>query len=150
MSQYASSARTIPLGVVPRVAVQGVAEHRAQGPPLQPDDGVGEGGVPGFDLPGQPPAERGAGGAQGLLARLPLLVVAGGVLGVPSGGEVAGQGRVDPVHARAEAGEQPDPGGVLQHRRPLLLADAGEPARHPLDGGEEPSGGPRRRRRGTG
>jgi len=51
---------------------QGVAEHRAQGPPLQPDDGVGEGGVPGFDLPAQPPAEGGAGGAQGLLARLPL------------------------------------------------------------------------------
>ena len=42
------------VGVVPGLVVQGVAEHRAQGPPLQPDEGVGEGGVPGFDLPGQP------------------------------------------------------------------------------------------------
>ena len=63
-------------------------------------------------------------------------VVAARVFGLPGGGEVAGQGRVDPVHARAEAGEQPDPGRVLQHRRPLLLADPGEPARHSLDGGE--------------
>ena len=34
-------------------------------------------------------------------------------------------------------GEQPDPGGVVEHRRPLLPADPGEPARHPLGGGEE-------------
>src|SRR5450755_1747296 len=32
--------------------------------PPRLDDGVGKGGVPGFDLPGQPQAERGAGGAQ--------------------------------------------------------------------------------------
>ena len=56
---------------------------------------------------------------------------------MPRGGEVAGQGRVDPVHAGAQAGEQPDPRGVLEHRRPLLHADPGEPIRHPLGGGEE-------------
>ena len=64
---------------IPGVVVQGVAEHRAEGPPLQPDQRVGEGGVPGCDLPGQPPAEGGAGGAQGLLGCLAFLLVAAGV-----------------------------------------------------------------------
>ena len=44
---------------------------------------------------------------------------------------------MDPVHAAAEAGEQPDPGRVLQHAPVLLLADPGEPAGPPAYGGEE-------------
>ena len=52
--------------IVPGVVVQGVAEHRAEGSPLQPDDGVGECSVPGFDLLGQPSAQVDAGERPGL------------------------------------------------------------------------------------
>ena len=94
-------------GVLPRVVVQGTAEHRAQGPPLQSDHRVGEGGVPRSDLPGQPVAEGGTCDAQGLFAGVPFMAVAAWVGGPPCGGEVAGQGRVDPVHAAADPVSSP-------------------------------------------
>ena len=39
-------------GVGPRVVVQGVAEHRAEGPPLPAEQRIGQGSVPGADLVG--------------------------------------------------------------------------------------------------
>ena len=126
--------------VVPGVVVQGVAEHRAQGPPLQPDDGVGEGGVAGFDLPGQPPAEGGAGGAQGLLARLPLLR----------------HSRRGPRRASRRRGSRAGPGGSGTCRRRAGAAarpgprPPGPPSTPPCWSRRTGPGPPQRRRRAPG